>query len=66
MSNVFDSKSYHIIPKWIINNTCRINVGSLTLKYGGGGHKNAGTCQLANGEADEHLMDFIARINTEG
>jgi oligoribonuclease NrnB/cAMP/cGMP phosphodiesterase (DHH superfamily) len=30
----------------IINNTCRINVGSLTLKYGGGGHKRVGTCQV--------------------
>jgi nanoRNase/pAp phosphatase (c-di-AMP/oligoRNAs hydrolase) len=54
------------IGKSIINRTSNTDIGKLCLVYGGGGHKNAGTCQLANGEADEHLMDFIARINTEG
>ncbi|MBP7867309.1 MAG: exopolyphosphatase [Acidobacteria bacterium] len=30
----------------IFNRTCRTDVGSLLLKYGGGGHKMVGTCQV--------------------
>ncbi|MBQ3906726.1 MAG: exopolyphosphatase, partial [Lachnospiraceae bacterium] len=32
----------------IINKTATIDVGSLMLKYGGGGHKKVGTCQFSN------------------
>ena len=35
----------------------------LCLKYGGGGHHNAGTCQLENDEVDEKLPDIIAALN---
>ena len=30
----------------ILNRTSTVDVGSLMLKYGGGGHKNVGTCQF--------------------
>ena len=30
----------------ILNRTSRVNVGSLMLKYGGGGHMAVGTCQF--------------------
>ena len=36
----------------ILNRTCNIDVGSLMLKYGGGGHKAVGTCQF-----DDETMD---------
>ncbi|TDJ62775.1 MAG: exopolyphosphatase [Proteobacteria bacterium] len=54
------------IGKSILNRTSNTDIGKLCLVYGGGGHQNAGTCQLANSEANEHLADFIARITTEG
>jgi nanoRNase/pAp phosphatase (c-di-AMP/oligoRNAs hydrolase) len=36
------------------------------LKYGGGGHEAAGTCQIANDKADEVLKELIAQINADG
>jgi nanoRNase/pAp phosphatase (c-di-AMP/oligoRNAs hydrolase) len=38
----------------IINKSCTIDVGSLMLKYGGGGHKKVGTCQFS----DEKISDL--------
>ena len=49
------------VGKSIINKTSTVNIGELMLKYGGGGHKNAGTCQIDNDEADK----FITKIVTE-
>jgi nanoRNase/pAp phosphatase (c-di-AMP/oligoRNAs hydrolase) len=36
------------------------------LSYGGGGHENAGTCQIGNDKADAVLQGLIARINADG
>jgi nanoRNase/pAp phosphatase (c-di-AMP/oligoRNAs hydrolase) len=36
------------------------------LKYGGGGHENAGTCQVPNDQAAEKLEEVAAKINAEG
>jgi nanoRNase/pAp phosphatase (c-di-AMP/oligoRNAs hydrolase) len=36
------------------------------LSYGGGGHENAGTCQVANEEAAIVLGKLVARINADG
>ncbi len=52
--------------KSIINRTSRTNIGTLMLQYGGGGHKNAGTCQVANDQAEEVLNKLIAKINADG
>ena len=49
----------------ILNRTCKINVGSLMLKYGGGGHHAAGTCQVANDQALVVLKELIAHINAD-
>jgi nanoRNase/pAp phosphatase (c-di-AMP/oligoRNAs hydrolase) len=32
----------------ILNRTCKVNVGSLMLKYNGGGHEKVGTCQFSD------------------
>ncbi len=32
----------------ILNKTCKVNVGSLMLKYNGGGHEKVGTCQFSD------------------
>lgn len=34
------------VGKSILNRTSKTNIGELMLKYGGGGHRNAGTCQI--------------------
>jgi len=52
--------------KSIFNRTSGTNVGDLMLKYGGGGHLNAGTCQVANDKAEETLKELTASINANG
>lgn len=52
--------------KSILNRTSKTNIGALMLEYGGGGHENAGTCQVANDQAETVLQELITRINAEG
>lgn len=49
----------------IINRTSKVNVGSLTLKYGGGGHMKVGTCQVDPKKADQVLAEILAAIKAE-
>jgi nanoRNase/pAp phosphatase (c-di-AMP/oligoRNAs hydrolase) len=52
--------------KSILNRTSKTHIGDLMLKYGGGGHEAAGTCQVPNDKADEIIQDLIKRINEDG
>ena len=52
--------------KSIINRTSNTNIGELMLFYGGGGHENAGTCQIANEKADSVLQELITTITEDG
>ncbi len=52
--------------KSIIDRSSRTDVGSLMLEYGGGGHDAAGTCQIANDDAERVLGELVARINADG
>jgi nanoRNase/pAp phosphatase (c-di-AMP/oligoRNAs hydrolase) len=52
--------------KSILVRSSKTNVGELMLKYGGGGHLAAGTCQVANDEAATKLQEIIASINADG
>lgn len=52
--------------KSIIDRSSRTNVGELMLQYGGGGHQAAGTCQVANDQAEATLQALIQRINADG
>jgi nanoRNase/pAp phosphatase (c-di-AMP/oligoRNAs hydrolase) len=54
------------VGKSILNRTSNTNIGELMLEYGGGGHANAGTCQVDNALADNVLETLIARINADG
>jgi nanoRNase/pAp phosphatase (c-di-AMP/oligoRNAs hydrolase) len=68
------SVSMHVMPgknkentvfavgKSIVNRNCRTNIGELMLEYGGGGHDNAGTCQVDNDRAEQVKRELIARI----
>lgn len=46
----------------IINKTSDVNVGSLMLKYGGGGHKKVGTCQFSNENMDTELPKMLEEL----
>ncbi|MCR5293118.1 MAG: exopolyphosphatase [Eubacterium sp.] len=52
-----------MIGKSIINKVSDFNIGELCLSYGGGGHANAGTCQLDNDKIDAELPNIIAKMN---
>ena len=52
-----------MIGKSIVNKGSTVDIGELCLRYGGGGHKNAGTCQLENDEVDKALPDIIKALN---
>jgi len=54
------------IGKSILNRTSKTSVGELCLRYNGGGHTNAGTCQIETAGAERVLAELIARINADG
>ena len=54
------------IGKSITNRTSNTNVGELCLKYGGGGHMNAGTCQVETSKAETVLNEIIDTITSDG
>jgi nanoRNase/pAp phosphatase (c-di-AMP/oligoRNAs hydrolase) len=47
----------------VINKTSSVDVGALTLKYGGGGHKKVGTCQVKYEEVDKIVQEMLQVIN---
>ena len=46
----------------ILNRTSNVNVGSLMLKYGGGGHKAVGTCQFTDETMGENVPKLIDEL----
>lgn len=50
------------VGKSILNRSSEANIGELMLGYGGGGHKNAGTCQVDNDKAPEILQAIIGKL----
>ncbi len=50
------------VGKSIFNKSSNVNIGELMLEYGGGGHKNAGTCQVPNEKAEEVLQILIEKM----
>ena len=43
----------------IINRSSKVNVGSMVLNYGGGGHDQVGTCQVPYSEADRIIAEVV-------
>jgi len=66
MWGVKQQNTVFAIGKSILNRSSNTNIGELCLRYGGGGHMNAGTCQVANQDSGQHLQAIIATINQEG
>ena len=46
----------------IMNRTATVDVGSLMLKYNGGGHKRVGTCQFSNETMDAELPKMLSEL----
>jgi nanoRNase/pAp phosphatase (c-di-AMP/oligoRNAs hydrolase) len=54
------------VGKSILNRTSSTNIGDLMLQYGGGGHLNAGTCQVDNDESERVEQELIDAIISDG
>jgi nanoRNase/pAp phosphatase (c-di-AMP/oligoRNAs hydrolase) len=50
------------VGKSIIDRSASANVGELCLRHGGGGHRAAGTCQVAHDRAEQVLGEIIQGI----
>jgi nanoRNase/pAp phosphatase (c-di-AMP/oligoRNAs hydrolase) len=46
----------------IINRSATVDVGSLLLHYGGGGHHQVGTCQVAYQDADKVIAEIVEKV----
>ena len=52
--------------KSILDRSSQTHVGNLMLEYVGGGHNAAGTCQIANEQAETVLQALVQRIRADG
>ena len=52
------TKTVFAVGKSVINRTSQLNVAELMSEHGGGGHRNAGTCQVPHEQADKVLEDI--------
>lgn len=50
----------------IFNRTCNTSVGELMSKYGGGGHRGAGTCVLPIDRAAEAIEEILFELQANG
>jgi len=53
------------VGKSIFDRANPVDIGRLMLAYGGGGHRNVGTCQVPEAEAERVLADVVAVLNGE-
>ena len=51
------------VGKSILNRTNPVDVGKVMLKYGGGGHVAAGTCQIPSERADGLVPEIVDALN---
>lgn len=70
------SISMHVIPgqdrsttvfaigNSILSRTSEVDIGALALRHGGGGHRNAGTCQVPSDQADLVLDELVLEITS--
>lgn len=52
------------VGKSIINRRSQVDIGTMLLEgYSGGGHRNAGTCQVPHEDAERTLDEVVAALN---
>jgi nanoRNase/pAp phosphatase (c-di-AMP/oligoRNAs hydrolase) len=49
----------------VINRSATVDVGALMLKYGGGGHRQVGTCQVLYDDADKVIAELVTAMNAD-
>jgi len=54
------------VGKSILNRTSGVDIGALMLSYGGGGHANAGTCQVQHTDSDRVVGEIVGHLNAAG
>jgi nanoRNase/pAp phosphatase (c-di-AMP/oligoRNAs hydrolase) len=54
------------VGKSIFNKSSKTNIGELMLEYNGGGHANAGTCQINNDDEKKVFKELVEKINNDG
>ncbi len=54
------------VGKSILDRNSQTNVGELCLRYGGGGHQAAGTCQVSTDRSETVLAELVEKINQDG
>ncbi|MCW2665331.1 MAG: exopolyphosphatase-like protein [Frankiales bacterium] len=54
------------VGKSILDRTSPLDIGSLMLSYGGGGHRNAGTCQVDHDQAERVLDEIVDAAHAAG
>jgi nanoRNase/pAp phosphatase (c-di-AMP/oligoRNAs hydrolase) len=50
------------VGRSIIDRSSTVDIGRLMLEHGGGGHEAAGTCQIANADAERVLPQLVERL----
>jgi nanoRNase/pAp phosphatase (c-di-AMP/oligoRNAs hydrolase) len=61
-----DLNTVFAVGKSVLNRSAKVDIGSLMLQYGGGGHKAVGTCQIDNDKADKVKQELIEKIVKAG
>jgi nanoRNase/pAp phosphatase (c-di-AMP/oligoRNAs hydrolase) len=51
------------VGKSILNRSSGADIGALMLSFGGGGHANAGTCQVPHDQADRAVDEIVDHLN---
>lgn len=66
MRDMQDRNTVIAVGKSVINRTCKAKLGPLLLEYGGGGHSNAGTCQVSQHHVEQVLKELMEKITASG
>ena len=51
------------VGKSILDRSNDVSIGELMLTHGGGGHRNAGTCQVEHDDAEAVLAEVVSALN---
>jgi len=51
------------VGKSILDRSSNADIGALMLSHGGGGHANAGTCQVPHDDADRVVDELVGQLN---
>lgn len=54
------------VGKSIVDRSSTANIGALMLRLGGGGHRNAGTCQVNHDETADTLATIVTALDGSG